>query len=113
MSSTPANDSAFAPFAGFWRRIAAFVVDGLVLGLIGYVLGLLLFDVFVSLGAWGRCFGFVVAMAYFVPQEVAHGGGQSLGKRLLRIRVVDAQGRALTPARSGACRTSSTARCCR
>ena len=89
-----------APFAGFWRRLAAFLVDSVILGLIGYALGLALFDVFVRLGPWGRCVGVVVALAYFVPQESGRGGGQSLGKRLLGIRVVDAQGLPLTPGRS-------------
>ena len=89
-----------APFAGFWRRVAAFLVDGLILGLIGYALGLAFFDAFVRMGPWGRLVGFVVALAYFVPQESTPGGGQSLGKRLLGIRVVDAQGRPLRPARA-------------
>ena len=91
-----------APVAGFWRRVAAFLVDGLILGLIGYMLGLAFFDTFVRLGPWGRCVGFCVALAYFVAQECGRGGGQSLGKRLLRIRVVDAQGRTLSPARGAA-----------
>ncbi len=94
------DDALTAPFAGFWRRVAAFLVDGVILGLIGYALGLLLFDAFVRMGPWGRCLGFGVALAYFVPQESGRGGGQSPGKRLLGIRVVDAQGRALSPARS-------------
>jgi uncharacterized RDD family membrane protein YckC len=93
------DSPAPAPFAGFWRRVAAFIVDAFLLGFIGYALGLVLFDVFVRLGPWGRCVGFVVALAYFVPQESGRGGGQSLGKRLLRLRVVDAQGRSLSPAR--------------
>ena len=87
------------PFAGFWRRVAAFLVDAFILGFIGYGLGLVFYDTFVRIGPWGRCVGFVVALAYFLPQESGRGGGQSLGKRLLRIRVVDAQGRALDPAR--------------
>ena len=102
MPSTPAPDTTTsAPFAGFWRRAAAFLVDGLILGLIGYALGLALFDVFVRLGPWGPCVGFVVALAWFVPQESAR-SGQSLGKRLLRIRVVDAQGLTLHPVRGAA-----------
>lgn len=99
MPSTPETDAtAFAPFAGFWRRVAAFLVDGLVLGGIGHALGLALSDVFVRMGPWGRGVGFLVALVYFVAQE-SGGDGQSPGKRLLRIRVVDAGGRALSPAR--------------
>ena len=97
MTSPAIDDSAIAPFAGFWRRVAAFLVDALILALAGHLLGLVLFDVFVRLGPWGPCVGFVVALGYFLPQECAR-RGQSLGKRLLRIRVVDAWGRALTPA---------------
>jgi uncharacterized RDD family membrane protein YckC len=90
--SSPSIPDAAAPFAGFWRRVAAFVVDSLILGSLGYAFGLAFSDAFARLGAWGRVLGFAVALAYFVPQESARGGGQSLGKRLLRIRVVDAQG---------------------
>jgi uncharacterized RDD family membrane protein YckC len=97
---TAADTTAFV--AGFWRRVTAFLVDGLILGLIGYALSLALFDTFVRLGPWGRCVGFGVALVYFVAQESGRGGGQSLGKRLLGIRVVDAQGRALSPARGAA-----------
>jgi len=94
----PAPAPEVAAFAGVRRRVAAFMVDSLVLGVVGWALGLALFDVFVRMGPWGRCVGFVVALAYFVGQESAP-GGQSPGKRLLRIRVVDAQGRSLRPAR--------------
>jgi uncharacterized RDD family membrane protein YckC len=100
--ATPNTSADTAAFAGFWRRIAAFVVDALVLGLIGYVLGLVFFDTLVHLGPWGRCVGFVVAFLYFVPQESGRAGGQSLGKRLLRIRVVDAAGKPLSVERSAA-----------
>jgi len=79
-------------FAGFWRRVAAFLVDALLLGLVGWVIGAVFFDQLVRLGPWGRALGFVVALAYFVPQESRHGGGQSVGKRMLGIRVVNAAG---------------------
>jgi uncharacterized RDD family membrane protein YckC len=98
--STPIPATPPRPFAGFWRRIAAFVVDALMLGLIGYALGLLFFQTLVQLGPWGRCIGFGVALLYFVPQESGRAGGQSLGKRLLRIRVVDAAGAPLSVGRS-------------
>ena len=102
MSSSDSSSLHAAAIAGFWRRAAAFAVDGLILGVIGIVLGLLFDDVFVHIGPWGRCVGFVVALVCFVTQENLGGRGQSLGKRLLRIRVVDIQGRTLSVARGAA-----------
>ncbi len=89
---SPTSSADTTAFTGFWRRVAAFLVDALVLGLVGYVIGLLCFDALVRLGPWGRGVGFIVALLYFVPQESGRAGGQSLGKRLLGIRVVDAAG---------------------
>jgi uncharacterized RDD family membrane protein YckC len=102
MSRSDPPSAHATPFAGFWRRTAAFVVDGLILGLIGLALGLCFDDVFVRIGPWGRAVGFGVALVYFVAQEGFGDRGQSPGKRLLRIRVVDAQGRVLGPARGAA-----------
>jgi uncharacterized RDD family membrane protein YckC len=98
---SPRAQDQLAP-AGFWRRFAAFLVDGLLLALVGNALGFALFDAMVWLGAWGRVLGFVIALAYFVPLESRFGGGRSLGKHWLGIRVVDAAGRALAPARAAA-----------
>ncbi|MEP6502644.1 MAG: RDD family protein [Betaproteobacteria bacterium] len=99
---TPTSFPDSAAVSGFWRRIAAFVVDALILGLVGYAIGLLFFDTLVRLGPWGRVVGFAVSLLYFVPQESGRGGGQSLGKRLLGIRVVDAAGAPLGGGRGAA-----------
>ena len=82
--------------AGFWRRIGAFVIDLLILALLGYVLGLLMDDTLIQLGAWGRALGFVIAVGYFGVQESRLCNGQTMGKRLLSIAVVDTQGQALS-----------------
>lgn len=86
--------------AGFWRRLGAFVVDTLVLGLAGQLLGLFFPDALFQLGSWGRALGFVIAVGYFGLQESRFCQGQTLGKRLLRIAVVDTQGRPLSLSRS-------------
>lgn len=86
---TPALDT---PIAGFWRRVAAFALDGLALGLIGMGLGAVASDALVGLGPRGRLLGFLIALAYFGVFNSRLGWGQSLGKRLLQIKVVDAQG---------------------
>ena len=53
--------SQTAPFAGFWRRVAAFAVDALLLGCVGLLLGWLAFDALAALGGWGRLVGFALA----------------------------------------------------
>lgn len=85
---------------GFWRRIGAFVIDGLVLGVFGILLGLFFKDAFVQMGGWGRLVGFVVSIAYFgvMNSFVCH--GQTVGKRLLKIRVVDSANASISIPRS-------------
>ena len=86
--------------AGFWRRLAAFLVDIIVLGVPTLLLGLAFFQWAVSLGQAGRLVGFVVALIYFSLLNSRLGGGQTLGKRLFGIRVTDRAGKALSPKHS-------------
>jgi len=90
-STSPEGSS----FAGFWRRLLAFIVDILILGVGGMMLGIIFFDFFMQLGAWGRLLGFAIAMLYFGIQDSRLCGGQTLGKRWLKIRVVQEGGRLL------------------
>jgi uncharacterized RDD family membrane protein YckC len=89
-----------SPIAGFWRRLTAFGIDWLILGLPALLLGLALFRWVASLGQAGRLIGFVVALLYFGLLNSRLGGGQTVGKRLLGIRVIDQAGNELSPARS-------------
>jgi uncharacterized RDD family membrane protein YckC len=70
-------------------------VDGIILGIFGTILGGVFFDTFSQLGPYGKLVGFLIAVPYFAVMESSIGGGQSLGKRLLSLRVVDAQGKTL------------------
>lgn len=81
---------------GFWRRLAALVVDGLLLGTVGFLLGLLFSEQFIALGPWGRWLGFIIELAYFGLLNSRLGNGQTLGKRLLKIRVVDGESQLLS-----------------
>lgn len=74
---------------GFWRRIGALFIDTLVLGTLGYVVGLFLEDAFVQLGGWGRLIGFAVSITYFGIMNSSISNGQTIGKKILKIRVVD------------------------
>lgn len=89
-----------AHFAGFWRRFGALVVDALVLGAVGFPLGLLLGERFAPVGTPARLIGLLVVVPYlgFLGSEI--GKGQTLGKRVLRLRVVDADGRCLSLSRA-------------
>lgn len=97
----PGQDEAGATdeppeIAGFWRRSAAFIIDSLVLGLLGLCLGLLLHDQFEAMGAWGRAVGFLVALAYFGVMDSRLFQGRTLGKRILDIKVVAHSGAPLS-----------------
>ena len=75
---------------GFWRRIGALFVDTLILGVFGYILGLFLEDIFVQLDSWGRLIGFSVSITYFGVMNSSISNGQTIGKKVLNIKVVDA-----------------------
>jgi len=95
------NDiAAAAILPAFWRRIGAFIADLFVLGLVGVALGTALSSQFVALGPWGRVVGFAIALAYFGVLNSRVTGGQTPGKKLLGIRVVDSSGKPLGLGRS-------------
>ena len=98
------NDAprALSPrIAGFWRRVAALLVDSLALGVFGAGLGWIWFAPFAALGSWGRLIGAAIAVLYFGFSNSRFTGGRTLGKRALRIRVVDARSRPIGLVRSG------------
>lgn len=63
--------------SGFWRRLLALVVDGVILGLAGSLLGLVFFEPLAGLGVWGRLLGFSVAFGYFGLLNSSIGRGQT------------------------------------
>jgi uncharacterized RDD family membrane protein YckC len=83
--------------AGFWRRIAAGLVDILLLAVLGFVLGLFLDKVFSRLGDWGFLVGLVICVGYFGILNSRLGKGATIGKRLLGIEVVNAAGATIGP----------------
>lgn len=94
MPTDPHSDLPTIP--GFWRRLGAFFLDSLLLGAIGVAFGFVLTEQFVHLGAWGRLIGFSVAIAYFGTLNSRLTGGQTLGKRALKIKVVAKDGTPLS-----------------
>lgn len=77
---------------GFWRRLAAYLIDGLIVGAASLVLVVLLH---LALGEMGSAFAnvlsFVGTVAYFAYLESSEWQA-TVGKRVLGMRVVDADG---------------------
>lgn len=88
----PTQSDGPAGIAGFWRRAGAFVIDSVLLAILGYGLGMVLGDQFEALGAWGRAVGFVIALAYFGTMESGLFQGRTFGKFALGIKVVTTAG---------------------
>jgi uncharacterized RDD family membrane protein YckC len=81
--ATPNAGSVPSGRAGFWRRFAAALIDGIVVGVVSEILGYLL-------GSVGTGLGLLISLAYFT---YFHGSsGQTPGDAALAIRVVDLQG---------------------
>jgi uncharacterized RDD family membrane protein YckC len=74
------------PRAGFWRRFAAALIDGIIIGIVVIVLEAILKS------AAGSIIGFVIGIAYFGWLE-GSASGQTIGKRGMGIRVYDLRGR--------------------
>ncbi|WP_266172159.1 RDD family protein [Dyella subtropica] len=86
--------------ASFWRRLGAFVIDCILLGIVGAMLGQLLFDPLARMGSHARLIGFAIALAYFGICNSRVRGGRTFGKQALGLRVVNASGEQLSLARS-------------
>ena len=74
--------SPSGPRAGFWRRFAAALLDGIIVGIIYVILAAVLG----RSAAYGLAI--LVSLAYFTYFEGSE-NGQTLGKRALGIRVID------------------------
>ena len=83
--------------AGLGDRILAFFIDSLIISVLAFLAGIVIGVIFVSGGGQSTSDAFVVAsylvgfllfFGYFILLEGPLGGGQTLGKRILHIRVV-------------------------
>ena len=94
------DERAAATISGFWRRLLAFILDGIILAAAGLVLGAFLFDLLAQLGGWGRLLGFGVALLYFGILNSSVGKGRTIGKRIAKVKVVDSKGNYISLFRS-------------
>jgi uncharacterized RDD family membrane protein YckC len=74
------TDALTSARAGFWRRFAAALIDGILLGIVSGILRAIL-------GVSGTGLGFIISIAYYT---YFHGStGQTPGDAALSIRIVD------------------------
>jgi uncharacterized RDD family membrane protein YckC len=78
------GDGPSGPRAGFWRRFGAYFIDGIILGIVNFILGAIFSD---SAGI-AYLLSLAINWGYFTYFE---GGprGQTVGKMALSIRVLD------------------------
>jgi len=99
------NEDGGLPFAAVrfaprGRRLFAFVIDVVVLVVVGALLGLLLHEQLVRAGGWGRVIGFAIVVGYFGAANSSLFGGHTLGKAVTGIRVVGVDGEPISLPRS-------------
>ncbi len=84
---------ALLPIASFWRRLAAWVLDMLLLIVTGYTLGFAFSDTWYRIGPYGRFVGLAIVLLYFGLLNSRIGKGQTFGKGIAGIAVRDQEGR--------------------
>ena len=73
------------PRASFWLRLAAAIIDGVLLGVIGSIITFIVGDVL------GAAVNLLLGLAYYAYLEGSP-SGQTIGKKAMNIRVVDFNG---------------------
>jgi uncharacterized RDD family membrane protein YckC len=89
-----------AHIAGFWRRLAAMLIDWAILGVPCFAIGYVFLDRAIALGEQGRFIGFCISVTYFGLLNSSLYNGQTLAKWLLGLRVVGASGQPISIART-------------
>jgi len=79
-----------------FKRALALMIDYMVLGIFGFVLGLFFEDFFVSLGKYGTLIGTIISIGYFSIFQSKIVQGQSLGKMAISSKVTDLNGEYLS-----------------
>ncbi len=79
-----------------WRRVLAGLIDFMILGIIGHLIAWPFTTILIALGPVAPLVGYFIGLVYFAIPESSVGRGASLGKRLLLLQVVHADGSLLT-----------------
>jgi uncharacterized RDD family membrane protein YckC len=93
---TPVENLDSVQICGFGQRLGAFIIDLMLLWMVGKILGFFFFEPFARMGEWGIFIGFAIALLYFGILNSAVRQGQTFGKSWMRIRVVDRDSRPIS-----------------
>lgn len=81
-----------SPIANFWARIAAFLVDVVLLSVVAAIIAGLLGNDLYTYPTLARLIGLALVLSYFGIMQSTVGGGQTHGQRLFHLKVVDRHG---------------------
>lgn len=87
--------SATSNKAGFWIRTFAYIIDAIGIGIVSGIIASIL-GAGGPTGTTSNGLSFLFGLAYFVYFWSAQGGGQTLGMRVLNLKVIRTDGSALT-----------------
>ncbi|MFX0008442.1 MAG: RDD family protein [Promethearchaeota archaeon] len=91
------KDLGKVEYAGFWSRLVALIIDGIIIGLISSSISLIIFvswipfNIFNPFGGWWTVsfpFDWMLGFLYFWGFETGK-KGQTVGKMAMKIRTVD------------------------
>jgi uncharacterized RDD family membrane protein YckC len=78
---------------GFWVRVVAFIIDGIILGILTGILNSILFA---GDSVRGNGLNTLIGLAYSMYFWSSYGHGQTVGNRIMKIRVIKTDGGELT-----------------
>ena len=78
--------------ASIIARIGASIIDAIVLGVLGLILGSIFYRQFVQLAWIAKLIGFAIILAYFTLFNSKYLKGQSVGQKILSLKVVKRNG---------------------
>ncbi len=81
---------------GFWLRLVSDFLDVIVLGLLGILITIPLKNVFYQIGENGLFIGLIITFLYTGILQSYIGNGQSIAKKILKIQVLDINGKYLS-----------------
>lgn len=83
-------------YGRFWRRLLATVIDWMIIGLVGIIIGFVFHSLLAQLGSYGFLVGILISSLYFGMMNNKKYGGQTFGKKICKLKVVDSNQELLT-----------------